>query len=209
MTKSGGVTFSELPGWAQGLTILAVLLIILFIFLGPWMSAMIQSNGKILSHWFTTRGRTTNWGWIDSTKDDNAFLDAQAEWIKLDAAATPANARYPVGFTQRVKSAFAADPALSKSVAPGLSQRFDIGRSDTGDFGTTLNARSAAASAQPAAFRSGLTGGREAPYFPEGSIYNIEGKVRDGVLATGAEGFRRSRFAEGEFKPEDNPALYG
>lgn len=183
MTKSGG----ELSHGAKQAVAAAIILIIFFLFFMPWLSGMVQSKGQMFWTAYTPRGWKVNWDWIDSTKTPEAFDARQTVW----KASAEHKDSYPAA------SAF-ADKDLEKSVAPGLSQRFDIGRSDTGDFGTTLNARSASnRQAPPSAFsgsRSGLTGSREAPYFPEGSMYNIEGKLRDGALATGAEGFRRSRF---------------
>jgi hypothetical protein len=182
MTKSGG----ELSQGAKKAVAVVVILLIFFLFFMPWLSALVQSKGRVLN-WATDRAWRVNWDWIDSIVTPEAFLARQTVW----KASAEHKDSYPAA------SAF-ADKDLEKSVAPGLSQRFDIGRSDTGDFGTTLNARSASnRQAPPSAFsgsRSGLTGSREAPYFPEGSMYNIEGKLRDGALATGAEGFRRSRF---------------
>jgi hypothetical protein len=180
MTKSGG----DLSLGAKRVVAFIVVVLIFTLFFMPWLSVMVQSKGRAMN-WATDRAWRVNWDWIDSITSNDAFLARQAVW----KASTEHSASYAT-------SAF-ADKDLEKAVAPGLSQRFDIGRSDTGDFGTTLNARSASSHQQPAAFRgsrSGLTGSREAPYFPEGSMYNIEGKLRDGVLATGAEGFRRSRF---------------
>jgi len=159
-----------------------------FFFFVTWLSAMVQSKGQVFEKIWTKRAWQPHWDWIDANKDDVSYEAARVKWI---ASHPDSSSSYPA------TSAF-ADMNLEKSIAPGLQQRFDIGRSDTGDHGTTMNARLAASQVQPAAAfrgsRSGLTGGREAPYFPEGSMYNIEGKLREGALATGAEGFRRSRF---------------
>jgi hypothetical protein len=83
---------------------------------------------------------------------------------------------------------------LEATLAPGAQQRYDTSLSHTGADGNTENQKLnlARAQAMPVVAKSGLTGSREAPYFPEGSMYNIEGK-RVGASVTAGEGFR-SKF---------------
>jgi hypothetical protein len=67
----------------------------------------------------------------------------------------------------------------------------------------SLQNRTDAAQASVAA-KSGLTGSRQEYYFPEGSLYNIEGKMRETALAGGTEGFHRGRKSGfKEFDPTD------
>lgn len=84
---------------------------------------------------------------------------------------------------------------LEATLAPGAQQRYDTSLSHTGADVHTENQKLNAARAlatPPMPAKSGLTGSREAPYFPEGSMYNIEGK-RTGAAVVAGEGFR-SKF---------------
>ena len=181
----------------EALIKMAVIFLVIYFVLTILMvlSCLVQSKGSAFMNVFTDRAWRVNWDWIDSTKDKAAFDAKVAVW----KTSTEHKDSYPAP-----ASGFRADLALEKSVAPGLHQRYDQGRSDTGDAGTTLNARTAENSAASGfqGRRSGLTGAREAPMFPEGSLYNIEGKMRGSGVDIGAEGFRRSRFGP-EFNPEE------
>jgi hypothetical protein len=83
---------------------------------------------------------------------------------------------------------------LEATLAPGAQQRYDTSLSHTGADGNTENQKLniSRSHAMPVVAKSGLTGSREAPYFPEGSMYNIEGK-RVGASVSAGEGFR-SKF---------------
>lgn len=113
--------------------------------------------------------------------------------VVLMAMGSPADRAFKWQTKEEV-SAF-SNNLLEATLAPGAQQRYDTSLSHTGADGNTENQKLNASRARATPVVSGLTGSREAPYFPEGSMYNIEGKRAGAAISAGDnEPFQRSKF---------------